>query len=156
MNRLADEYILGSGSNIHVMIGVDIEYQGSKKVTLSVWQPQVVDNERGIMVLVTEKTVIDEIIRDENGNPNKSAQAVLHLQLRDFAPGTLVALYESTDEPMKESIFISASTLCRYLESVESAAAMLKAGEGFVNPEMQFLEKRYRARAPDDDLDKEY
>ncbi|KAF7855403.1 hypothetical protein EAF04_010146 [Stromatinia cepivora] len=156
MNRLADEYILGSDSNIHVMIGIDIEYQGSKKVTLSVWQPKVVPNEDGILELVAAKTVIDEIIRDENGNPNKSAQAGLHLPLKDFAPGTLVAHYESKDEPMKESLCISASTLCGYLESVESAAAMLEAGRGLVNTKMQFVKKRYRARTPEDEFDEEY
>jgi hypothetical protein len=36
LERLIDDYILGSDSNIRVVIGLDIEYKTGKKATLSV------------------------------------------------------------------------------------------------------------------------
>ncbi len=36
LERLIDDYILRSDSNIQVVIGLDIKYKTSKKVTLSV------------------------------------------------------------------------------------------------------------------------
>jgi hypothetical protein len=46
LSRLADDYIIQSDGNIQIVVALDIEYQGSKKATLSVWRPQVVINER--------------------------------------------------------------------------------------------------------------
>jgi len=44
---LAEDYILGSDGDIRVVISLDVEYHSSKKATLSVWQPSVVQNETG-------------------------------------------------------------------------------------------------------------
>lgn len=42
LERLADDYILGSDTNIRVVIGLDIEYKTGKQATLSVWRPSII------------------------------------------------------------------------------------------------------------------
>ena len=59
LQRLADDYILGSSSSIRVLVGLDIEYNG-RSATLSVWRPQFVID-AGQTVLQVEQTVIDEV-----------------------------------------------------------------------------------------------
>ncbi|TVY53879.1 hypothetical protein LSUE1_G008847 [Lachnellula suecica] len=39
--RLADTYILGSNADIHVIVGIDVEYKGNKKAFVSVWRPYI-------------------------------------------------------------------------------------------------------------------
>lgn len=41
MNRLAEDYIFGTNGNIKVVIGLNIEYQGTQKATMSVWVPKI-------------------------------------------------------------------------------------------------------------------
>lgn len=38
LEQLAKGYILGSSGNIHVIIGLDIEYRKSSRATMSVWR----------------------------------------------------------------------------------------------------------------------
>jgi hypothetical protein len=38
--RLADDYLLGSDGSTRVLIGLDVEYRGSRKATVSIWRPQ--------------------------------------------------------------------------------------------------------------------
>lgn len=59
--RLADDYILGSDSDIRVVIGLDIEYRGSKKATVSVWRPNVITNDVGEKELVAEQIVTNQV-----------------------------------------------------------------------------------------------
>jgi hypothetical protein len=42
--HLADSYLLGSDGSTRVFIGIDIEYRGSHKATVSIWRPQYVWN----------------------------------------------------------------------------------------------------------------
>jgi hypothetical protein len=39
LSRLAEDYIFGSFANIAAVVGLDIEYRGSKKASVSVWRP---------------------------------------------------------------------------------------------------------------------
>ncbi|KAF7852606.1 hypothetical protein EAF04_010937 [Stromatinia cepivora] len=155
LKRLADNYILGSDGNICAMVGIDIEYRGTKKVTLSVWQPQIIGNEDGVMELFAAQTVIDEVIRYEDGKWNESPQAGLHLQLKDFATEDVVWNYESVNEPIKDSLFIPASFMCEYLESVEAKTAMVEAKRGIVKSRKLFANKRPRASTPEEELDED-
>lgn len=38
--KLADNYIVDSEGSIKVVIGLDIEYRGSRKATVSIWRPK--------------------------------------------------------------------------------------------------------------------
>lgn len=59
--HIADDYILGSDGDIQVVVGIDVEYQGSMKATLSVWRPRIIENEDGDAELVAEQTVVDQV-----------------------------------------------------------------------------------------------
>ena len=61
LERLAEEYILGSNGDVRVVIGLDIEYRGSKKGTVSMWRPQIVRNDAGEQELVCVQTVTDQV-----------------------------------------------------------------------------------------------
>jgi hypothetical protein len=63
---IAEDYILGSNGNIRVVIGLDVEYNNSKKATLSVWRPSIVKNKDGEPELVVEQTVVDEVCADSS------------------------------------------------------------------------------------------
>ena len=58
---IAEDYILGSNGDIRAIIGIDVEYRGSKKATLSVWRPGVVQNEVREAELVAEQTLVDQV-----------------------------------------------------------------------------------------------
>lgn len=66
--RLADDYILGSDSDIRVVIGLDIEYNANKEAALSVWRPNIETNEAGEKELVAKQTIIDQVCLTQN-NP---------------------------------------------------------------------------------------
>lgn len=58
--RLADDYTLGSGGDIRVVVGSDIEYRG-KKATLSAWRPRIRTNAGGEEELIAEPTLTDQV-----------------------------------------------------------------------------------------------
>ena len=59
--RLADDYILGSDGNIRAVVGLDVEYSGSKVATLSIWRPHWEKNEAGVQKLVALLTVTNQV-----------------------------------------------------------------------------------------------
>ena len=62
--HLADDYILGSDTNIQVIVGLDIEYGAGKEkmATWSVWEPETVrDDDDGEDVLIVKMTVDGEV-----------------------------------------------------------------------------------------------
>ncbi|KAG8408025.1 hypothetical protein J3459_018261 [Metarhizium acridum] len=124
--HIAEDYILGSKGSVRVVIGLDIEYRNSKKATLSVWRPDVVQNEAGEPELVAVQTTVDQILLDDEGNLSQNDKAGLYLQLRDFATKALVG----TDGLLTDLICIPASTLCLYLEQAEQNVAMLRQNQG--------------------------
>jgi hypothetical protein len=123
--RLADDYILGSNGNIRVVLGIDIDYGGSKEVTLSVWRPKFISNDAGKQVLVVEQTVKNEVIRDKDGSPNDSGGAGIHFVLQEFGPDAL-----SSHAPLCDQIVVSASTLCEHLQDAENLEAMMEEDGG--------------------------
>lgn len=92
--------------------------------------------------------ISNQIIRDENGNPNDSPEAGLHLQLQDFATEALVE-HESLHEP----IHISANTLCTYIKDAEDQAALTKQRRGVVRPTKPWVRKRRRESTPPEELE---
>ena len=61
LSRLAHEYILGSDADIRVMIGIDVEYKGSKKASVSIWRPRIEVNDAGERELCVLQTVTDQV-----------------------------------------------------------------------------------------------
>lgn len=61
LERLADDYILGSDSDIRVVVGLDIEYKADKKATLSVWRPNIVTNKAGEKELITQQILRNQV-----------------------------------------------------------------------------------------------
>lgn len=61
LSRLAHEYILGSDADIRVVIGIDVEYKGSKKASVSVWRPHIEVNNAGERELCVVQTVTDQV-----------------------------------------------------------------------------------------------
>jgi len=59
--RLANEYILGSDADIRVVIGIDVEYKGSKKASVSIWRPHIEVNNVGEKELSVVQTVSDQV-----------------------------------------------------------------------------------------------
>jgi hypothetical protein len=59
--RLADAYILGSDADIRVVVGIDVEYQGSKKASVSIWRPHIGVDATGETELSVIQTVTDEV-----------------------------------------------------------------------------------------------
>ena len=53
LERLAIDYIHGTNGNVEVVIGLDIEYQGSQKATMSVWVPKIRSE-----TFVVEQTIV--------------------------------------------------------------------------------------------------
>ncbi|KAI9766497.1 MAG: hypothetical protein M1840_006454 [Geoglossum simile] len=53
--------ILGSYGNIKMVVGLDIEYRGSKRATVSVWESDMGLDEDGTPYLRAKKTVDDEV-----------------------------------------------------------------------------------------------
>lgn len=60
LSRLAHEYILGSDTDIRVVIGIDVEYKGSRKASVSVWRPHIGVNNAGEKELSVVQTVTDQ------------------------------------------------------------------------------------------------
>ncbi|KAH8812494.1 hypothetical protein F5884DRAFT_785557 [Xylogone sp. PMI_703] len=114
--RLADDYILGSDGDIQVVVGIDVEYRGSKKATLSIWRPRVVKVDDGELELVAAQTVKDVIFRNEDGAPNLSPEAGLSLELKVFASEDLTESYGSLSDPIR----IPADALWRCLRRLRS------------------------------------
>jgi hypothetical protein len=61
LSRLADAYILGSDANIRVVVGIDVEYKGSKRASISIWRPHIGVDAVGEKELSVVQTVTDKV-----------------------------------------------------------------------------------------------
>jgi hypothetical protein len=57
---LADDYILGSHGNIKVVVGLDLDYRGTKTATLSIWRPHF-GKENDQVVLSAAQTEVEKV-----------------------------------------------------------------------------------------------
>lgn len=62
--RIADRYIVESSGNIRTVVGIFIDYQGSKTARLSVWRPMTGRDEEGEYI-ATEEVVKKEVCEKE-------------------------------------------------------------------------------------------
>lgn len=78
LSRLADAYILGSDADIRVVIGIDVEYKGSKKASISIWRPHIGVDAAGEKELSVVQTVSDQVCSPKS---DQSICFLIHLAL---------------------------------------------------------------------------
>jgi len=61
VEKLAYNYILGSDGSINVVVGLDVEYKGRKKGTLSVWRSQILTGDDEERELTVERTISEQV-----------------------------------------------------------------------------------------------
>jgi hypothetical protein len=61
LERLAEDYILGSCGNVRMVVGLDIEYRASRMATVSVWVPEEGVEEDGTPYLGVKNIVESEV-----------------------------------------------------------------------------------------------
>ncbi|MCJ1467824.1 hypothetical protein MMC07_006449 [Pseudocyphellaria aurata] len=153
LSRLADEYILGSDANIRVVIGIDVEYKGTKKASVSIWRPHVGLNDVGEKELSALQTVTDQFFRNDERNLIPNPQASLQLRLEDFGTEALGA--KLTD--LTQSVHISAETLFNLLEGAEVMARRLQRGKRRqIMSNTPWVRKRGRESTPPEELDPDW
>ncbi|KAI6716789.1 hypothetical protein JHW43_000741 [Diplocarpon mali] len=84
LRKLANEYTIGSDSDIQVALGLGNEYNTIKQATLSFWRSTMVMNQAGQNESVAQALVENQ---DNNGNPSVADAEGLQLCLGDFATG---------------------------------------------------------------------
>jgi len=149
---LADAYILGSDADIRVVVGIDVEYKGSKKASIPIWRPHIGVNAAGQTELSVVQTVSDQLFRDEEGRLVPDSQASLQLQLQDFATEAFAEKFPD----LTQSIHISAERLFSLLGRAEIKASKVrrvKLGEGLVRNSTPWARKRRRVSTPPEELD---
>lgn len=156
--RVAEDYILGAGGNIRVVVGIDI-YK-DKSATLSIWQPRLQTDKAGEEELVAHqmlsnqvcshsfylaRTYISKKFRKENGEVNP--QTGLRLHLEDFAPPLL-----SKHTKFGRDIFISSTDLCAYLHDAEQDEVNVKQGLGYADPLKPGVRRKRRSLTTAEEL----
>lgn len=129
LSQLADDYIIGSLGNIGTVVGIDIEYRGTREARIMKWQREIVVE--GDETYLESKQVSNEvslsfhsdqtfnnmltsqIFRHANGNANPGTFV---LRLEDFAS---LSLQNVSQEDKAVTITISHKTLTKYLNEAE-------------------------------------
>ncbi|KAI9763111.1 MAG: hypothetical protein M1840_000923 [Geoglossum simile] len=142
--RLADHYILGSYGNIKMVVGLDIEYRGSKRATVSVWESDMGLDEDGTPYLSAKKTVDDESFRNDDSSPASSG-ASLHLPLSAFVDQETTKLLPS------DTISIPYATLHTFLEAAERGHQEVKGLGRMIEPPPG-LKRMRRLSTPEEQL----
>ncbi|KAG9246897.1 hypothetical protein BJ878DRAFT_532941 [Calycina marina] len=142
------EYILGSDADIRVVIGIDVEYKGSKKASVSIWRPHIEVNDAGERELCVVQTVTDQLFRDDVGNLVLDSQASLQLRLEDFGTEAFAVDFPG----LTGDIQISAEQLFAFLERAEAKAKRVKNGEGLVRSVKPWVRKRRRDSTPPEQI----
>ncbi|KAI9760925.1 MAG: hypothetical protein M1840_002167 [Geoglossum simile] len=125
LELLAENYILGSSGNIRVVIGLNIEYSGSKAAAVSVWVSDRGKEDDGTPYLQAKKTINNELFRNSDGSAISPSARVLHLPFSTLLP--------SGPEPLsKKALCIPYTTLFSFLVEAEKSHMDVKQGRGSV------------------------
>ncbi|KAK2626428.1 hypothetical protein QTJ16_004690 [Diplocarpon rosae] len=143
--RLADEYIIGSGGDIGVVVAFDIEYKKSKKATVSVWKPAI-ELEDGERCLISRSSTDKKMFRDENGNA--IADDDLRIPLSEFAPQRFWG-----GLPLLEEIVIPFHKLYAILVAAEEACAVRKENSDDESVTTPCTKWRFRHSTPEEKLE---
>ncbi|MCJ1250788.1 hypothetical protein MMC30_008016 [Trapelia coarctata] len=142
--KLADQYITESGGSIRTVIGISLDYQCTKKATLSIWHPKYGSDVQG-EYFAADETVMSQEFRTANGT--RVTQRTLRLPLKHFPLPELLPPGDCEQE-----ILIPYEKLADYLEEaeVEDQFVRMKAGALGVVP--MGMRKRKRDLTPPETL----
>ncbi|MCJ1386985.1 hypothetical protein MMC17_010114 [Xylographa soralifera] len=152
--KLADEYICGSDGNISVVLGFDIEYNRSKKASLSLWRPQVEmdfdkDEKSQIPTLEASNGLDVACFRSNDGKSIEDG--TLQLQLYDFAPSACLASL-SIEDRRATVVKLPYSTLCSFLIVAEKRHKTKMDRQGVQSSLLPNCRKRRREATPPETL----
>jgi hypothetical protein len=88
---------------------------------------------------------MDQVFRDESGDPNISPDAGLKLELKDFAP-------EDMTKGISGSFLIDAAMLCQFLNEAEREEQETKEERGVVQRLLPGAKKRRREKTPPEEI----
>ncbi|KAJ9630335.1 hypothetical protein H2204_008400 [Knufia peltigerae] len=115
---LAEEYILGSNLEVRVVVGVNLEYEKTKRAVFSVWRAKQREDE----VWVVETVVRNRTFRNDDDKSTTDNQTLgLRLRLEDFADEKTCQRFKAKDKSFKDrDIFVSCDGMYGYLERAEA------------------------------------
>jgi hypothetical protein len=78
---LASDYIISSRGSIRAVVGIDLEYTG-KKVTLSVWRPQIRRNKAGQKRIFIHRAISKQVclLRSDAAYANVSRKSAVKME----------------------------------------------------------------------------
>ncbi|KAH0556342.1 hypothetical protein GP486_005730 [Trichoglossum hirsutum] len=148
LNRLADNYIVGSGGSIGLVIGLDFD-RVEEEARVLLWRPKIISEDDGKLYLVSDKT-LETAFRDEDGN---SVDGSLVLHLNDFL------LPEDSEgipqEILSKTLIVTHETLTKYLSEAERRHHLHKSKQGRRVALPTNVISRFRVPTPPEQLDAE-
>lgn len=163
---IADDYILNTDGSINAVIAFDIDYEGSKRATVTVWRPEyvMVDGVEEFQATAVIEAKVGPLLgnrrrdwmliavqpfRTDTGIP--ATGTALRLSLKDFATEEL-----SQGQPeLDQEIIITSEQLCDFLSSAESRHQSQTRYQGSINRIRPGVLKRRRAQTPPERLSSE-
>ncbi|CAL3966851.1 unnamed protein product [Diplocarpon coronariae] len=148
LRKLANEYTIGSDSDIQVALGLGNEYNTIKQATLSFWRSTMVMNQAGQNESVAQALVENQIIQDNNGNPSVADAEGLQLCLGDFATGPQAGPESKFWYPISVPI----SKLSSLFEGTEKIITPVTNSTGAVRTDRPWVRKRDMRSSSDEEL----
>ncbi|KAJ6069163.1 hypothetical protein N7499_011050 [Penicillium canescens] len=139
--HIADEYILNTGGSVNAVVAFDVDYEGSKRATITVWRPEYTTVD-GVQEFRATAIVEAEPFRMDTGIP--AERTGLRLSLSDFATEELSQGHVGLDQ----EIFITSEQLCDFLSSAESRQQAQALYQGSINQIRPGALKRRRLETP--------
>ncbi|KGO78440.1 hypothetical protein PITC_069030 [Penicillium italicum] len=145
IHRLADDYILSTDGSINTVVCLDVDYNGSKKATISVWRPTY-EPKDGVIEFRSTPIVKAQTFRTSDGHPVE--EAALRLMLKDFGTEEL-----TRGRPeLNQEVTISSEQLCCFLSEAEARQKVYTRRVGSKNKVLPGAKKRRRSETPPDHL----
>ncbi|CAG8015642.1 unnamed protein product [Penicillium salamii] len=148
ISHLADDYILNTAGSVNVVIALDIDYQGSKRATMTVWRPEYTTLD-GVEEFRATAVIEAQPFRTDSGLPTK--ETTLRLSLRDFATEELLRGNIDLDR----EIIITSKQLCDYLSGAEARQQAHTQHQGSINQIRPGALKRRRPQTPPEHISSE-